>query len=99
MGWNDDMHGGFSSAGWVLMLLALTVFVGVLVWAVVALTRRGPFGPPAAPPPAGHHDHPVPHSHDQRPDAEAILRERLARGEIDVADYRARLEALHHQPA
>jgi putative membrane protein len=62
------------------MLLSMAIFWGALAWLVVVLVR-------GREPRAG--DRP-----DDRPDAETILAERLARGEIDPAEYAERLEAL-----
>ena len=55
--------------GW--MIIAWIIIVGLIVWAVVALTRRG-----AASPPAG-----------ERREALEIAKERYARGEISREDF------------
>ena len=70
-----------------LMALMMLVFWGGLVWLVVTLIRNG----------AGH-GHPLPSpglsAQAERPDPEEILHERFARGEIDVEEYHARVDAL-----
>ena len=76
-----EMHNG-NGAGWLMVILILVLVVAVVI-AVVALMRGvvpTPVGPGAA---------------AQRiSDPRAILQERLARGEIDEADYRTRMRAL-----
>ena len=87
MMWDDDggrwgMMRDHDGSGWVMVLLML-VFVVAVVVAVVALLRGwSPASSPrtaAGPGPA---------------DPRAILQERLARGEIDEPEYRARMRAL-----
>ncbi|GAA2752532.1 SHOCT domain-containing protein [Kitasatospora cinereorecta] len=83
--WNHGPHGGWS---WVVpgitVLLLWLVLVAVLVLLWRTLSRRG--GAAAATPPWGRAP--------AAPGAEQTLAERLARGEIDVDDYHARLAAL-----
>lgn len=91
---NGVMNGGHMSNGWLwwpLWLLLVAVVVAVVVLAVVLAGRhptdtqtRGAQAPP--PPPA-----PGPRPEDA---AEALLRERYARGEIDESEYDARLARL-----
>ncbi|WP_326969021.1 SHOCT domain-containing protein [Arthrobacter sp. CG_A4] len=66
------------------MVLMMLVFWGGVVTVVVLLLRRTPprEGPGPARPP--HYD------------AELILHERFARGEIDETEYAARRSALRH---
>ena len=75
----DGMHD--SGAGWFMVILMLVLVVAVVV-AVVALMRGTvqTAGHTAAAP--------------RVPDPRAILQERLARGDIDEADFRARMRAL-----
>ena len=86
MMWDDDGHGRWamhdSGAGWVMVLLML-VFVVAVVVAVVALLRG--WSPASSPRTA---------AGPGRADPRAILQERLARGEIDEPEYRARMRAL-----
>ena len=80
--WNNDMHDGFGW-GWIPMTIMMLLVFGGLIWFGVALLRRtqqpAVTTGPAAPP---------------APNAQQILAERLARGEIEPDDYRTRLEAL-----
>lgn len=64
-----------------LMLVLFLVVVGVLVWLAIRLFSSSGGG--AAPRPT-----------TGPPDALAILEDRLARGDLDVEDYRARRAAL-----
>ena len=80
MGW---YHDGMGWGGWLVMLLGMVAFWGLVVWAVVVLFRdtRSDDGRPA-------HHAPL-----------DTLDERFARGEIDETEYRARadvLRAAHH---
>jgi putative membrane protein len=76
-----EMHDG-NGAGWLMVILMLVLVVAVVV-AVVALMRG------VVPTPTGH-GVPAQRASDPR----AILQERLARGEIDEADFRTRMRAL-----
>ena len=68
---------------WLLpMMMFMVVLVGAIVGAIVAYAR-----------PAGE----SPRS-PTSPSPEQILGERFARGEIDVAEYDARIDALHRKP-
>ena len=75
MGWYND---GMAWGGWLVMLLAMGAFWGLVVWAVVALFRdtRSVDTRPA-----------------QRNPLDT-LEERFARGEIDETEYQARAEVL-----
>ena len=72
--------------GWGLVMLlgmvTLWVVIAILIYWLVRQARERPV--PPAPPAAS--------------SAEQILAERLARGEIDAAEYRERLDALAHRP-
>jgi len=76
-----EMHDG-GGAGWLMVILMLVLVVAVVI-AVVALMR-------GVVPTTASHGLPAPRISDPR----AILQERLARGEIDEADFRARMRAL-----
>ena len=82
-GWND----GWGIWGWVLMALMMLIFWGGVVTVVILLVRGrgsglpGPSGPYGAP-------------HDE---AERILNERFARGEIDETEFTARRAALRRK--
>ena len=80
MGW---YHDGVGWGGWLVMLLGMFAFWGLVVWAVVALFRDTRSDDARS----AHHD-PL-----------DTLDERFARGEIDEPEYRARadvLRAAHH---
>ncbi|WP_411122558.1 SHOCT domain-containing protein [Streptomyces sp. x-19] len=95
-------HGGGGGWGWfaatvgMVLFWALVITVGVLLFR--ALSRSGPAGDgepgrghpgwhPAGPPPGG------------PPDAERILAERYARGEIEDEEYQRRLAVLRSSRA
>jgi putative membrane protein len=78
-----DMNGGGGNGWWWLMALGVILVVALVVVLVVMLTRHN-----AAPSsPAGNAP-----STARAP--EEVLADRLARGEIDAEEYRARREAL-----
>ena len=76
MGW---YHDGVGWGGWLVMTIAMVVFWGLVVWAVIAIFR-------STQPPATNHP-----AHREPLD---ILDERFARGEIDETEYRARADVL-----
>ncbi|MCB5282234.1 MULTISPECIES: SHOCT domain-containing protein [unclassified Arthrobacter] len=81
-GWDGN---GWGIGAWVAMAVLMLIFWGGVVTVVVLLLRR-PHpgeGPAAQRPP--HHD------------AERLLNERFARGEIDEQEFTARRTALRHQ--
>lgn len=80
-GYSDHVGGG-GNGGWILMLVMMVILILVVVavlWYVMGNPRRRATDGPAAPPHAT---------------AEQLLAERLARGEIDPDEYRARMAAL-----
>ena len=79
MWWNNGF--GFGWGGWLVMTLSMVAFWGLVVFGVLALFRSqsGVSAPPNV---------------SANRDAVQILDERLARGEIDAQEYRARQEAL-----
>lgn len=80
--WGHD--GGWGVGGMLAGTLLFLVFCGLVVVAVLAATRgAGRTAPPASPPPSA-----------PGGDAARVLDDRLARGEIDVEEYRARRAAL-----
>ncbi|GEP34573.1 hypothetical protein NSZ01_23410 [Nocardioides szechwanensis] len=79
-------HDGGGWGGWLLMMLVMVAFWGLVVAAVVTLFRSSARPGSAGSPPAAH------------PDPQAILDERLARGDIDLEDYRARRAVLRGSP-
>ena len=82
--WDNGMGGGFW--GWFLMLTMMIAFWGGLIWFAVTLVRRpnhtSPTAAPATP------------KNVASKTAKEILDKRLARGEIELDDYRQRLQAL-----
>ncbi|MEU3995624.1 MULTISPECIES: SHOCT domain-containing protein [Streptomyces] len=82
MFWYDHDVSGW---GWFAMSAGMILFWALIITVVVLLVRALN----------------SPHEHTPTPTAptpEEILRERLARGEIDEEEYRRRLTALHHGP-
>lgn len=71
---------GLGWGGWILMTLSMVAFWALVVFGVIALFRSGQDGRPVRPP--------------RERDAQQILDERFARGEIDRDEYEARLDAL-----
>lgn len=67
---------GAGSGDWALMMVAMVIFWGLLVLAVVMIFRGSRT------------------SVDRGPGAQAILDERLARGEIDATEYTALKKTL-----
>lgn len=81
--WDDGrmMHDGNGTGWWAVALVMLVVVVAAVVLVVWFATRAD--RPQAAPPPA-----------DANLGAKQILGERLARGEIEPAEYQERLTHL-----
>lgn len=80
--WNEGM-GNWASGGWIVMIIMMLVLVVIVVWAVVTLTRHNSLHDAARP------------THAQTvSQAQNILDERFARGEIDEDEYRRRRSAL-----
>lgn len=73
-------HDGMGWGGWILMTLTMVAFWSLVVYGLLALFR-------------GYPDTRANQSGEER-DPMQILDERLARGEIDVDEYQARLDAL-----
>jgi putative membrane protein len=80
-GWND----GGEWWTWLVMNVGFIVFWAIVIFGMFALIRNVGRGHLLAPPT-------LPSS-----DAEAILRERLARGEIDEDEYRKNLTLLRER--
>lgn len=73
-------HNAVGGGGWVVMTLTMVALWSLMVVAVVAIFRG---------------DREVEHDQSPRePDPEHILDGRFARGEIDLAEYHARQDAL-----
>lgn len=84
-GWN-------SGWGWLGSGLMMVLVWGALIALVVVLARRWTHTPAAPAAPSAPVMPATPAS--RRPTAQEILAERLARGEIDAEDYKARKAAL-----
>ena len=89
MGW----YGGTGWGGWLVMVLVMLAFWSVVVVGIVALLRW------TATPQPRRGDEPQPRTGDESRTqsstrAQALLDERLARGDIDEAEYTSRLAAL-----
>ena len=83
--YGDHGHdGGWGWGGWLLMSLTMLAFLALVAWGVFLVWRS------TAHPRSGGSEHQSP----ARQPPEEILAERLARGEIDADEYRARLDAL-----
>jgi len=78
-GWCPWCGGHMGRGGGLIMMLFWLVVLAVILWIVWTMARRG--GPGSGP--AGRED-----------GAEALLRERYARGELDEATYRRMLDEL-----
>ncbi|WP_432198840.1 SHOCT domain-containing protein [Streptomyces sp. bgisy027] len=84
MFWYDHDVSGW---GWFAMSAGMILFWALIITVVVLLAR------------ALNSPHEHTHTHTPvAPTPEDILRERLARGEIDEEEYRRRLNALHPGP-
>ena len=78
-GWGGDSWG---MGGWIAMAVLMVLFWGGVVTVIVVLLRRT------------HSDQVTTGVHPSHHDAERILHERFARGEIDETEYLARRTAL-----
>ena len=75
---------GWAPGQWIVMAAMMFVFWAAVIGVIVALMRRpAVHGPAPGPPPSAPHD-----------DAERILAERFARGEIDQDEYVRRRDTL-----
>lgn len=68
---------------WLLMSIGMVAFWGLVIYAIVAVLRNEP---------ASRREEPAPE------DPDAILKRRLAEGEISIEEYERRYTALHPQP-
>ena len=82
-----DHGGGWGWGAWLMMSITMLILLTLVAWGVYAIWRSSTHPHPTA---AGGTGAPP----DPLAGARAILAERLARGEIDAAEYRERLDAL-----
>lgn len=83
-GWGNQ---GWGVGMWIVMAVAMVIFWAIVVFGVVALVRY-----------LGHsHDTPPGPASTPMSDPEAILRERLARGEIDEEQFKKTLATLRER--
>ena len=88
-------HDGMGFGGWWVMGIGMLIFWAVVIAAIVLLVRWAAVGrsrealPPTVPTTGQGPGTPLPAQ------AQRILDERFARGEIDVEEYRLRREVLH----
>ena len=82
----DSGDGSWGWGSWLLMGLMMLAFLALVAWGMFLLWRSTQGTRGSEPPPTG----------PETP--EAILGERLARGEIDPEEYRERLDALQGTP-
>lgn len=87
-GWD----GGWGIGGWIAMGLLMLIFWGGVITVVVLLIRRAGASGPHAPGPHAAGPYGAPHE-----EAERILNERFARGEIDETELTARRAALRRK--
>ena len=83
------MHYGYGYGGdhwglWIILIVAMAVFLGALAWIIVSLLRHRGFPPVAAPPSSG------PTGPPPNQGALDILNMRFALGEIDEEEYTRR---------
>ncbi|MEV4702873.1 SHOCT domain-containing protein [Actinoplanes sp. NPDC049316] len=71
---------GMGAGGWILMLLTVALLATLVVVVIVR--------------PLSGHDTAPPAPRDPVADAERVLADRLARGDIDTAEYEQRLHTL-----
>ncbi|HET8767544.1 MAG TPA: SHOCT domain-containing protein [Pedococcus sp.] len=91
MGW----YAGTGWGTWLVMVLVMVAFWTLVVVGIVALLRWTAAPRTAAPPPAAPPQGAADAGGPPAPDAaRALLDERLARGDIDEAEYRSRLATL-----
>jgi putative membrane protein len=84
MHWYNN-SGGMGSGGYVLMMVGVVLFAGLVVATIAVLTRGGDRNRPSGRLPS------MPRT------PETILAERFARGEIDDDEYQARMDGLRRQ--
>ncbi|MCY7395888.1 MAG: hypothetical protein LH468_06975 [Nocardioides sp.] len=87
MGWGNDGSGLGNGAGYVVMMLGMLIFWGLIVAAVVWVLRQ-----------PRQEDRASGGMVPAHRTAQQVLAERFARGEIDETEFTTRLATLHGQP-
>ena len=83
---NDGWHGdGWGGGHWIGMIVMMLLLWGVIAAIVIALVRSGGWS---------RHDHDATSPAASTYEAERILHERFARGEIDADEYTRRHDLL-----
>lgn len=80
MYWND---GSLGWGGWIVMVLSMAAFWGLLFWAAIAVIRAAPRSDAAR--------------SDVAASPEDLLAARFARGDIDEDEYRSRSDAIRRE--
>ena len=84
---NDGWHGdGWDGGHWIGAIVMMVLFWGVIAAIVIALVRSGGW--------SRHDHHAAPPATGSTHEAERILHERFARGEIDADEYTRRHDLL-----
>ena len=83
-GWNERFNDGWGAQHIIGMVL-MALFVASVIWLIVSFVRKNANGAATAATAV---------AASPTKSAEQILAERLATGDIDPADYKARLDAL-----
>ena len=83
-GWHERFNDGWGAQHIIGMVL-MALFVVSVIWLIVSFVRKNANGAASAAPAV---------AASPTKSAEQILAERLATGDIDPADYKARLDAL-----
>ena len=78
------MHWDAGWGGWLIMSLMMVGFWGLVIWAIVAITRGTGRSSDGAP--------------QERQDPVRLLEERFARGEIDEKEFTERRQVLAGKP-
>ena len=87
----NDWNGGPGVVGWLVMMVLMVAFWGGLAWVIVNLFRHNSTAHHVAGP--GH----AVTSASPGKGPEDILHDRLARGDIDIEEYHARVDALREK--
>jgi putative membrane protein len=84
---NDGWHGdGWGGGHWIAAIVMMVLFWGVIAAIVITLVRSGRW--------SRHDHHAAPPAGSSTHEAERILHERFARGEIDADEYTRRHDLL-----